>query len=437
MTGTVWDNLRDFKLATGDHHILHDPRVVNLAGYNRYIFHTIFANNAEKSIQGGDEINFSMFFDVGETYEHPLPGAFRQYRRVDNAYEAKQRWAKSTDHKTWLRDEIVKNKSRGGKAWFDVFFDMDKKLEQRLQVSRDKGLENDLAAIPNYETMENTTIGANGILPASIFFHVNEDAFGCWGLLSNGTSTVSWDANVATTARVIQKQRFAIMGSATATVLANPTLIGASYNPQGLAGSTIGAFSTRSKYSPVQMRYTTDEVNSPNNIFGAMRSAFRASTWEGPTSTKQWYDDVTHNNRRMFGSDYACRVLETLVKAGQDRWVLGPQDMGIPEIQCFGIPVKWWPLLDEIPLYYLSSGVRTTEKLATNTGPRIYGIDFNTLYPVVHEGMWNYRESMPPHFNVPDVFVELVEDWWNTMAERYNSHFVVSPTGALDMEPTP
>ena len=82
MTGMVFDQLRDFKLSIGDHHILHDPRVVNLAGYNKYLFHTIFNNNGAKSIQGGAEMNFAVMFDVGDTYSHPLPASFRQWKAL-------------------------------------------------------------------------------------------------------------------------------------------------------------------------------------------------------------------------------------------------------------------------------------------------------------------------------------------------------------------
>lgn len=421
MSGTVWDQLRDFKLATGDYHILRDPRVVNLAGYNRYLFHTILMNNITKAIQGGDEINYSMFFDVGDTYSHPLPAAFRQYKRVDNVYEAKQRWAKDTDHKTWIRDEVVRNRSRGGKAWFDVFFDMDRKLEQRLQVSRDKGLEDDISKVPAMNTMEDRTFQQE-ILPASLFFHVNEDAYGLYGQTVTGSSATSFTANSGVASPVTQKQLFAM------TSAAQLAIIGGSCNgTTGMTGKT-----TTSKFSPYQLRYTANTVNSEKNLFAALRSAHRHIQWDGPTDTRQWYETTQMNNFRVVTSDLGCRVLEDMIKQGQDRWVLGPQDMGIPDVQLHGIPIKWWPKLDAIALYDGSTHTTKVDEISgDDKGPRFYGFNFNTLYPVVHEEMWRYRESMPPHFNVPDVFVEYIEDWWNSICEDYRQHFVVSPLGSM------
>ena len=438
MSGTVFDQLRDFKLAIGDHHILHDPRVVNLAGYNKYLFHTIFNNNGAKSIQGGDEMNFALMFNVGDTYSHPLPASFRQWKRTEQSTEVKQRWAKSSDHKVYVRDEMIRAKARSnGGSWFDVLFDLDKKLEQRLQVSRDKGLENDLHAVPDYATMENRTIGQGGILPASLFFHVNEDAFGMYGFCADdavGTAANSVQRNnaVPDASACFKKQQFALAASATATVV--DSIIEPKYNIGGAAFS--GA--TESKYSPTQRRYTSNKIDHPDNIFSMLRSAYRAAQWEGPSDTKQWYENTEMNNFKFFTSDLGCRYMENMVKNGQDRWILGPQDMGIGEIMCFGIPIRWNPRLDKLAIYDGGTGgtnsgpstkVVEDDSTARGIGPRIYGFNFNTLYPVTHEGMWNYRETMPAHFNVPDVWVEYVEDWWNTASESYREQIVVSPSG--------
>jgi hypothetical protein len=442
MTGMVFDQLRDFKLSIGDHHILHDPRVVNLAGYNKYLFHTIFNNNGAKSIQGGAEMNFAVMFDVGDTFSHPLPASFRQWKRTEQSTEIKQRWAKSSDHKVYVRDELIKAKANSnGASWFDVLFDIEKKLEQRLQVSRDKGLENDLHAVPDYATMENRTIGQGGILPASLFFHVNEDAFGMYGAycddaVGTAANSFAWNSAVAAANRPIKKQTFSMASTSTSTVVAD-TIIEPKYNIGGAQYS--GA--TESKFSPVQRRYTSNKIDHPDNIFSMVRSAFRASSWEGPSDTKQWYENTEMNNFKLFTSDLGCRYMENMIKNGQDRWILGPQDMGVGEIQCFGIPIRWNPRLDKLAIYdYSSDGLsaptgKGVEDLyvgstkANGAGPRVYGFNFNSLYPVTHEGMWNYRETMPAHFNVPDVWVEYVEDWWQTACENYREQFVVSPSG--------
>ena len=437
MTGTIFDQLRDFKLSIGDHHILHDPRVVNLAGYNKYLFHTIFQNNGAKSVQGGAELDFAVMFDVGDTYTHPLPAAFRQWKRTEQSTLIKQRWAKNVDHKTYVRDELMRAKSGSGKPWFDVLFDIETKLEQRLQVSRDRGLENDMHAVPAASTMESRTIGSGGILPTSLFYHVNEDAFGMYGFCCDdavGSAANSIQANTAVAAadRGFTKQTYAIAASATATTV--QTQIDPLYNIGGAQFS--GA--TQSKYSPVQRRYTSNKVDHPDNIFSMIRAAFRASAWEGPADTKQWYNDTTTNNLRLMTSDVGCRYMENLVKNGQDRWVLGPQDFGIGEIQCFGIPIRWNPRLDNLAIYDGGTGgtnsgpstkVTEMDSTAKGIGPRVYGINFNSLYPVCHEGMWNFRETMPAHFNVPDVWVEYIEDWWNLVCENYREQFVVSPSG--------
>ncbi len=435
MTGIIFDSLRDFKLSIGDHHILHDPRVVNLAGYNKYLFHTIFQNNGAKSVQGGAELDFAVMFDVGDTYTHPLPAAFRQWKRTEQSTQIKQRWAKNVDHKTYVRDELMRAKNGTDKSWFDVLFDIETKLEQRLQVSRDKGLERDLHAVPDYATMENRTIGSGGILPSSLFFHVNEDAFGMYGAYAYSSSALRWNAGVAQTSRCNKKQTYQIGADVTKTaaddVVSDPTLIEPNYLVNGAQYS--GA--TKSKYSPVQMRYTSNKVNHPDNIFSMVRSAFRKSSWEGPSDTKQWYSDSTTNNLRLMTSDLGCRYMENMIKEGQDRWVLGPQDFGIGEIMCFGIPIRWNPQLDDLAIYDTASSAAPDGKgtevasTAVGKGPRVYGFNFNTLYPVCHEGMWNYRETMPAHFNVPDVWVEYVEDWWNLICEDYRQQFVVSPSG--------
>lgn len=433
MSGTIFDQLRDFKLSIGDHHILHDPRVVNLAGYNKYLFHTIFQNNGAKSVQGGAELDFAVMFDVGDTYTHPLPAAFRQWKRTEQSTQIKQRWAKNVDHKTYVRDELKRAKSGTDKSWFDVLFDIETKLEQRLQVSRDKGLERDLHAVPDYATMENRTIGSGGILPSSLFFHVNEDALGMYGAYSTG-SAIAWNAGVAAAAQVWKKQTFPLVGAASSTTV--DSLLTADTATYSLnVNGALNARATKSKYSPVQMRYTSNKVNHPDNIFSMVRAAFRKSSWEGPADTKQWYSESTTNNMRLYTSDVGCRYMENMIKEGQDRWVLGPQDFGIGEIMCFGIPIRWNPQLDDLAIYdILNTGTPTTKGTEMDTagagiGPRVYGFNFNTLYPVCHEGMWNYRETMPAHFNVPDVWVEYVEDWWNLICEDYRQQFVVSPAG--------
>jgi hypothetical protein len=426
-TGTVWSQLRDFQLSTGDYHIRRDPRMVNLAGYNRYLFHTVLMNNIGKAVQGGDEINYEMFFDVGDTYDHPLPAAFRQWKRVDIGYQAKQKWAKNTDHKTWIRDEIIKNKRRGGGTWFDVLFDMDTKLEQRLQVSRDKGLEDDIAAVPDYNSMESRTFGTTAPqnLPYSIFAHINEDAYGQYGQYVNTSGAVAHNAGVTTTWTL--KQQFD-----PTTAIADPTIVAATR-------------STRGKYVPLQKRYTSNAIgNNVANIFGMLRTCYRQVQWEGPTDTRQWYESTMLNNFRILTSDLGIRVLEGMIKEGQDRWIIGPTDLGVGDVMVHGIPIKWWPKLDDLAIYdaYDAGNVpvaKVTEAVSGTTddvstfdqGPRFYGINFNCLYPVVHEEMWRYREAMPPHFNVPDVFVEYIEDWWNLICEDYRQHFVLSPYGAM------
>jgi hypothetical protein len=277
--------------------------------------------------------------------------------------------------------------------------------------------------VPAYNSMEDRTFGKE-ILPSSLFFHVNEDAYGMYGQRVNGATPSSYAANAGVASPVTAKQLFA-PGS-------NLALIGASTG--GTAAGTMSAYTTNSKYSPYQLRYTSNVVNNHQNLFGALRSAYRHVQWEGPTDTRQWYENTEMNNFRCMTSDLGCRVMEDMIKEGQDRWILGPQDFGIPEVQLHGIPIKWWPKLDNIPLY---DGAAGTTKVAENAataddkGPRIYGVNFNQLYPVVHEDMWRYREAMPPHFNVPDVFVEYIEDWWNLINEDYRVHFVVSPLGAM------
>lgn len=429
-TGTPMALLKDFKLATGAYHV-RDPKVVNLAGRHRYLWHKIFYNAGKKAIQGGSEVDFSYMLTDGGTFQESLPAQFRQWKRIDNALRASLPWRSWFDHKVWTREELMKN-SRfryGNRAQkFDVLFDLDMQKEQRMQTSLANGLEDQLGATPHFSLMADTT-RIDGTKPLSFFAHINEDAYGLYGeYFRNDSDTSASIANLVGGAWT-QKQGM---------------------NPKATdAGGTIQRASTTrtgkiidSKLAPNVVNYVNDTPNNTGNIFGALREAYRKVQWTGPENVRQWFENSELNSLRALASNDALRMLETLILEGQDRFIVGPQDPGVPMPQIYGIPILWWPILDTAPVYssgHDANGVptaKTTELAVTGTtnpgagaGGRIYMCNFNVLYPVCHDEMWMYRETMDPHFNVPDVFVEYTEGWHNWVCEDYRQHAIVSPVG--------
>lgn len=428
-TGTAMQALADFKLATGDFHV-RSPDVVNLAGLNKYLWHKIYYNTpSKKRIGGGDAIDFLFMLKDGGTFTHSLPAMFRQWKRSDVLKRASVNWRSWFVHKTWVRDEIIKNaKYRYGndRARFEVLADMDRKLEQVCQTDLARGLEGDLSAVPNFTKMEDSTV-VDGDLPLSLFAHVNPDAGGMFGRYIN--SSGAFANNSAVTAPWTTKQGV------------DPTQADA----EGVittATATVGG-KYESKLTPRKEYYDSVTANDPNNIFAALRSIWRKIQWEGPESLRAWFENTQMNNLRIMASDHALRHIENLILAGQDRFVLGPQDPGVSSPQLYGVPIMWWPAMDTAAIHdsYSSSATpnaKTTELAVTapSSGNNTYGIgghvmlvNFNALYPFCHDEMWMYREAIPPHFNVPDVFVEYIEGWHNLLCEDYRQHGWVAPLG--------
>lgn len=428
-TGTPLQALLDFRLATGANH-MRSPRVVNLAGLNKYLWHKIFYNTpAKKAVQGGSEIDFPFMLDDGGTFQTLQPGQFRQYKRIDNVRKARAAWRQWWDHKLWLRHELMLNQrfKYGNRAEkFDVLFDLDTQKEQRMQTSIANGLETQLGAVPDGVQSDPDQVGGNQVM--SLFAHINQDAYGLFGRYINTSGAVASNAGVT--------------NPFTTKQAVDPTIGGGTIVAAG--ASALGRVD-KGKLAPNVIQYSSKAPNVDTNIFAALRAAFRACSWEGPETTRQWFENTNFNNMRALASDYALRVVENLILAGQDRFVIGPQDLGVPMPQVYGVPLMWWPRLDTAPIYdtnHNSSGVPTTKTTELAVAPgasgvgwgkggRIYMINFNSIYPVCHDEMWMYREAMSPHFNVPDVFPEYVEGWHNWVCEDYRQHAVIAPVGDM------
>lgn len=397
MSGSVLTAFNDFIEGTGSQYVTDPKKIINLAGFRTYYWGKFFGNN-KKTVQGGEDINFSFIARDNGTFEETLPGQNFNWVNPQRLQKGTINYRYTQVHQSWVDQEILLNdKIKFGdfKTQFEQFVDIASEKEMLAWTAMANGLERQCFAVPNKTLMEGT--GSTMISPYSFFSFVNQ---GTNGLFGSGYVTA---------------------------VNGGPWTVVENVDPAAAA--------IDGQFSPQQVSYNTHLPDFAGNIIGGLDKLWMQSQWEVPEMMSKYYEDPALNNQQILTSLQGRQAYMSLLRAGQDRFIAGPQDPAYPDPQFHGVPVKRCQFLETATVYDSATAsptvAPTTEGLAAGNhkkGPRFYMWNGNYIYPVVHDERYFYKDKPTRHHNVPDTWVMRTVLWWNMICTSRKHQGVLFPS---------
>ncbi len=396
MAGSVLTSFNDFIEGTGSQYITDPKKIINLAGFHSYYWGAFFGNN-KKSIQGGEDINFSFVAKDNGTFEETLPGQDFSWVNPQRLQKGVINWRFTQVHQSWVDQEILLNdKIKFGdfKTQFEQFVDIASEKEMLAWTAMSNGLERQCFAVPNKTLMEGT--GSTAISPYSFPAFVNQGTNGLFG-----------SGYVAT-----------IPGAAWTVV----------------EGVDPTASAVDGQFTPQRVTYMTEAQDNAKNIIGGLDRLWMECMWEVPDMMKSYYENPVLNNQKILTTVQGRQAYMALLRGGQDRFVAGPQDPAYADPLFHGVPIKRVQLLETATLYDGAAVLQPEATAAGNhfIGPRFYMLNGNYLHPIVHDERYFYKDKPTRHHNVPDTWVMRTVLWWNMVCTSRKHQGILFP-GAINL----
>ena len=388
MSGTALSNFTDFMKSSPSVFLTDNKSIVNEAVKQTYVLGKFLkGRDMSEVLQGGSKIKDEIMFDDGSTASQTLPGATHTWQNPQVLTEWEINWRFTIDHMAWNKYEFILNNYSDltTDAKRALFKKMQRQKEMRLWTSTFNWMEEALWRVPSYSEME----AAGGQYPYSIPVFINEFTNGYPG----GTT---WSGSGAT-----------IMG----------------INP-----------ATESLWRPNQTTYSktdlADTDGDAEGLFDAFGAAFRAVRFVAPKMgrAEEYFEQDAFNMQHIFASETGMKNYGRWLRAGNDRFVTGPQDPGYGSPKFQGVPVEYIRQLDGLAVYDSGSNGFATEAAANHVGPRFYMINGKYMKSVLHKDDYFQGTDPMTHPNQPDTRVRAYSTTWNLVARSRQRHAIISPT---------
>lgn len=385
MSGTALSNFTDFMKSSPSVFLTDNKSIVNEAVKQTYVLGKFLrGRDMNEVLQGGSKIKDEIMFDDGSTAGQTQPGATHTWLNPQVLTEWEINWRFTIDHMTWNDYEFILNNYADltTDAKRSLFKKMQRQKEMRLWTSTFNHMEELLWRAPNYSEME----AAGGLYPYSIPALVNE--------FSNGDA---WLDSSATTLQGID-------------------------------------MATETRWRPQQVTYSKTDLGDTDGdaegVFDAFGTAFRAVRFVPPDVTqKEYFESDAMTKQHIFASETGMKQYNRWLRAGNDKFVTGPQDpaYGSPKYQ--GVPVEYIKQLDSAAVYSASSGTAFgTEATATHVGPRFYLLNGRYLKAVMHKDKHFSGTDPMVHPNQPDTRIRAYSTVWNMCVRSRQRQAIISPT---------
>lgn len=392
MSGAALTAFADFAQGTGPLAVKGPRSFVNNASRHKRYSWTHFAEEADgnpfrKIVQGGAKIRVDTFFKTQGTHHEYLPGETVERENVQVLSKIEYDWRMERNYILWNDSEIELNeKIRYGNsdAQFQQFVDIYFAKEAACTIDSYDAIEDTFWRKPLQANMEAS--GAKQKYSVPVF--VNEDTNG----LFNPRSAAAW-----TTVGGITPTAASVNGQ-----WANQTATYSSATP-GASGTPLSAFDKMSK----------------------------KVMWGNPGSHKEYWQSPTWRSRRIYTSEVGHSAIQELLRAGQDKFVFGPQDPSYMDPQFYGVPIEYASALDTAALYNSGSSTTVAESTADLKGPRFYWLDGNHLYYVIHADNYFKKGKARSGYKTPDTWAIDVRTWMNLVCDNRRTQGIISPSADL------
>ena len=402
-SGALLSSFLDFISGTGVGRLTTPDHPMQLVTKHTWLWGRLWKNNG-MPLDGGQNLTFWFLPNTAQTFEETLPGSTTIPKNLQVLQKGVCDWRYTRAHSVYVDQEILLNDritSGSRDSQFEQFVKIrdEKAIIRKTDVA--KGLEDQLAAVPNKGGMEGlATTGATS--PYSIFAHINE-----FGTIAANTSGL-WGTGATASAAVT-----AAGGAWTVKENIDPT-----------------SASVNANMSVQRAGYSTAGAAQPSNIIGALDSLWMDIDWEQPASLSQYQSDESLNNIMFLTSKQGRRAIMSLMRGDQDRYVAGPQDPSYSDPQFRGIPLMRWDAMETAAIYDGASALQTEGNAAGSQfkGPRIIALNGNHLYPVCHSERLFYTDPPQRHLQVPDTYVQYESTWWQLVCKSYKHQGILFPS---------
>jgi len=378
MAGSPLAEFTDFMSVT-DFHVLTGPDVIQVEAFeNSYILDRFMrGTDMSQTIQSGSKIKDFIMFDEANTFTSFQPNETFTWENPQVLNEWEVPWRFHLDHMSWTSQELALNGDQTAEARKVQYKRLKRAKETRMVASTTKGFEAKLWAVPNATTME----AAGGKEMYSIPALINEETDGTY----DGFTTV-----------------------------------------MGLNPATYTAWKNQIKQYDAADPDDTD--GDLDGLFDAMEDMQLSVNFRTPNAMQPYMQQPLAIQKQMILTSKAGRVqFSNLLRAGNDRFVAGPQDPSYGNPMFMGRPVEYISALDSLAIYDDGSSGRTTEALATDAGARYWFIDGNALNIFWHSEYFMKKHTVKEPTNQVGSYVLPVESWCNLLTKSRRCHGIVKP----------
>lgn len=394
MSGTSLDQFNSFVAATGSTYVDGPTGIINDSTrktfwLNRFLDGSELAN--KKMIRGGKTIKNNIIFRDNGTFTHYQPGANQDWKNPQRLQAAETYWRFALAHMSWVNVEILLNdliKYGDADVKYHQFASIRDEKEMAMWSSKYDGMEASMWRQPDVTRMEGD--GSTQDLPYSIPLFINEHANGLYPSYTPGGAWTTIEGLDPTDAEV------------------------------------------DGQWTCQQNTYGSATAGSEDNLVGAMDQMFMDLEFQQPPSMREYYENPAFSKQIIATSTTGRRAYMNLLRQGQDHFVMGPQDPAYSDPQFHGVPVT--RAIDlQTGEYYANAGgtALVSEGNANNSGPRMYFIDTEYLYPVFHDEMYFAKQEITKHHNVWDTYVCPVATWHNLFCTSLRRQGILSPSTDL------
>ncbi len=403
-TGNLLSAYLDFVTGTSSARVTGPDKPLQLVTRHCFLWGRQWRKNG-MPIEGGQNITWWYIPKGGGTFEEVLPGTVTTPINPQVLQKGQSEWRFTRAHSTTNKQEIVLNdriKFGTRKARFEQFVSIRNTKSTIRKIDVAVGLEGQLSAKPDASKMEGSaTMGATS--PMSLFAHINQGNNSLWG---SGFIAGLGGATAFTTKQNIDPAAAANNSNQTPSIV--------KYNRAGAS-----------------------DGSSNMNLITGMDSLYMDLDWEQPDSLTQYKNDDNLNMLQFLTTKQGRMAFFNVMRADQDRYMMGQQDPSCPDPQFRSIPITRWDPLETAAVYDGGAAGLVTEGNGgvaytggvngQSAGPRVYASNGNFLHPIAHDEVFFDVDEPLRHPHIPDTWVQYESTWWQELCTSYKHQGLLAP----------
>jgi hypothetical protein len=393
-TGNHLGLFLDFVEATGSTYLGGESDFINEAGKRTYFMAK--AIQGQEILKGGRSVRENIVFQDNGTFGFHKPGAKQDWVNPQRLHKVESFFRYSMAHAVYVDQEILQNEVITKGTSDHRYRQIVKLRDEKMGVAwttKWNGMENANWAVPNKAIHEGEGDEQMDAMP--ILAVVNEDANGLWGENYTGHT---W----------------------TTVFGVDPT-----------------AASVNGRYTPQQETYANITINDPDNVIAGIERLFRKCHFEQPPTMKEYFEDPKYGKQDMISSSKGLSIYNTLLRAGQDRFVAGQQDPSYNKPLFKGVPLTYNDDFGVGTYYDDGSNGVTHEGAADLIGPRFILLNWAYYFPFFHEERYCEVGERSRHHNYPETWVIPIATWYNWICPSRRRLGFLSPSADVVAAYTP